>query len=112
MTTTEQDIPIYTVTVLDVRNTECPGYWRTPAIFTNLKDAIRVVRDNNLDISDGGTNQYAVVEKTYLNQIYPLAWESEADRERYWFEWNPVEEEYVEAEIPQKYVRVYSFGIG
>jgi len=97
---------IYTVTVMDLRNTDCPGYWRTPAVFSHLEDAIQAVRNNDLDISEMGSNQYAVVEKTCLNEIYPQA------EERYWFEWNSVDEEYVEAQIPQKYERVYSFGIG
>jgi len=97
---------VYTITVMDLRNTECPGYWRTLAAFSHLEDAIQVVRNNELDISEMGSNQYAVVEKTHLNEVYPQA------KERYWFEWDPVEEEYVEAKIPRNYVRVYSFGIG
>ena len=99
-------IEVYTVTVLDVRNSDCPGYWRTPCIFTELEDAIQVVRGNDLDISENGTNQYAVVEKTFLNQVYPCA------KERHWFEWSHEEEEYIAMDVPQKYTKVYAFGIG
>jgi len=102
----EQEVPVYSVAVLDVRDTDCPGYWRTPAVFSRLDLAIQAVRDNEMDISEGGSNQYAIVEKTYLNQVYPQA------EERYWFEWNSTEEEYVESQIPPKYALVYSFGIG
>ena len=102
----EQDSFVYTITVLDVRNTDCPAFWRPLAAFLHLEDAIFAVRNNELDISEAGTNQYAIVEKTRLDEVYPIA------KERHWFEWDPVEEEYIEADIPEKYVRVYSFGIG
>ena len=106
MPESEQELCVFTVTVLDVRNTECPAYWRPLAAFSHLSDAIFAVRNDELGMDEGGTNQYAVVEKTHLDEVYPIA------KERYWFEWDPIEEEYIEADIPEKYVRVYSFGIG
>ena len=102
---------IYTVTTIDIRDPEAMPYWHTVAVFTNLQDAIQCVKENAVDISENGTNQYAIVEKTYINCVYPAP-ESNDDKEIYWFEWNPEEEEYVKGEIPFNYQNVYAFGIG
>ena len=97
---------IYTVTVLDDRNSDRPPYQRTPAIFTDFVDAVSAVRDNELDISEAGTNRYAIIEKTRLNRVLPQA------EEQTWFEWNGVDEEYILIEAPAQFARVISFGIG
>ena len=84
---------------------EQPPYQHTPAIFTSYKAAEHVILNNELDISEHGLNRYAIIEKTYLNQIYPKG------ENRVWFEWNFAEREYVISEIPLQFAGVASFGI-
>lgn len=97
---------IYTITVLDDRNPEVPAYQRTPGIFTDFVKAVEAVKTNDCGISENGTNKYAVIEKTRLNQILPMA------DEQTWFEWDTDREEYVFADTPSQYIRVFNFGIG
>lgn len=96
---------VYTITVLDDSIGDRPPYQRTPGIFTNFADALAAVKDNDADMSESGTNRYAVIEKTYLNHILP-----DID-ERTWFEWDAKEEEYTETQAPPQFA-LASFGIG
>ena len=106
MTNTPTPISVYTITMMDDRDITRPPVWRAVAVVTDKDLALRMVRNNELDISEGGTNRYAVIEKTYLNELYPLS------EERIWFEWNPADGEYLETECPHQFQRVVCFGIG
>lgn len=100
------DSVVYTITVLDISLDDRPPYQRTPGIFTEFIEAYVAVKENESDISESGTNRYAVIEKTYLNQILPLV------ERRMWFEWDATEEEYIQVDAPPQFARVVSFGIG
>lgn len=97
---------IFTITVLDNSLDDRPPYQRTPGIFTDFVDAVNVVKNNESDIAESGTNKYAIIEKTRLNTVLPQA------EEQTWFEWDSMEEEYVATEAPAQFARVVSFGIG
>lgn len=97
---------VYTITVLDDTLNDRPPYQRTPGIFTEYVEAYVAVKENEADISESGTNRYAIIEKTYLNQIQPDV------EKQTWFEWDAKEEEYEEIDAPPQFVHAASFAIG
>lgn len=104
-------IPVYTITVINFHKSfEVLGQQKTPAIFTELSDALFAVRNNLNDLSDGNTYQYAVIEKNYLNSIRPLLEKQSSDR--WWFKYNSALEEFEPCSTPEKLSRVTGFGIG
>ena len=96
---------IYVVIVLDDSITDRPPYQRTPGIFTSFDDAALTIQNNVSDISEGGTNKYAIIEETTLNEILPRVCQ------RVWFKWNNTDEEYKKTKAPVQFTRVESFGI-
>lgn len=102
---------VYTVTVLDVIGDPILGNRRTPAIYTNLKEAISAVKNNDNDLSDDGLYQYAIIEETLLNEIRPHL----QDGVRWWFRYNAIIDEFEECDtlqVPSHINRLYGFGIG
>ena len=106
MTKATNETVVYPVTVVDLSNEDKPFDCHTPAIFTDFVDAVSCVKENDSDLSEGGTNRYVVIEKTNLNQMYPTA------KEQTWFEWNESQQEYVEITTPPRFSRVCGFAIG
>ena len=78
---------VYTITVLDLYTDKILGIRRTPAIFTDLHDAIYTVRNNVDNLSDGILYQYAVIEESLLNVVRPNIEHSSL---RLWFKYNSV----------------------
>jgi hypothetical protein len=102
---------VYTVTLIDLRyKGSVLGYQKTPAIFTNLDDAIFVVKNNMEDLCDGGNYQYAVIEKNKLNEVRPLL--NDYTPIKQWFKYNSILDEFEECEEPKQFNRVNGFGIG
>lgn len=102
---------VYTVTMLDVVGDPVLGNRRTPAVYTSLKDAISAVKNNEGDMADDGFYQYAVIEETLLNVIYPFI----DNGERLWFRYNAVTDEFEECSrthVPINLLRLHGFGIG
>jgi hypothetical protein len=102
---------VFTVTVIDIIGDPVLGNRRTPAIFTSLTDAIRAVRDNEGDMADDGFYQYAVIEETLLNVVYPFI----DGGEKLWFKYNSILDEFEPCKppnIPSKIAKLYGFGIG
>lgn len=104
-------IIVYTVTVIDVNSdTENPlGFQKTPAIFTSLERAIYTVSNNDCDLADGGTYQYAVIESNNLNEVRPLL---NCNGEQHWFKFNSVLDEFEKCIAPKQFTRISGFGIG
>lgn len=103
---------VYTVTVIDVVGDPILGNRRTPAIFTKLRDAVDVVRNNEHDLSDDNLYQYAVIEETELNVVRP---DVHTHITQLWFKYNTALEEFVPCEIsavPTSMARLKGFGIG
>lgn len=100
---------IYTVTVIDLRNLLPLGIRRTPVICTDLEDAIYAVKNNLRDLADGATYQYAVVERSVLNEVRPNL---EQQSMRLWYKYNSVLDEFESCEAPQALRNQTGFGIG
>lgn len=101
---------VFTITVLDIIGDPVLGNRRTPAIFTTLKDAIQSVRNNECDIADDGYYQYAVIEETSLNIVYPVS-----AIKKWWFKYNSITNEFEPLEstsLPNQLSRLCGFGIG
>ncbi len=101
---------VFTVTVLDIIGDPVLGNRRTPAIFSKLESAIQAIRDNDGDMADDGYYQYAVIEETSLDTIYP-----EDSGERWWFKYNSITDEFEPCSIsalPRHFSRMCGFGIG
>jgi len=102
--------PIYTVTVIDTRDTTSVlGFQKTPAIFTDLQRAVYAVTNNEGDLADESTYQYAVIEQTWLNEIRPLL---EVSTDKLWYQYNSVLDEFHPCNEPKQFHRVHGFGIG
>lgn len=102
---------VFTVTVIDIIEDPVLGIRRTPAIFTELSDAISAVKNNSEDLSDDGSYQYAVIEETLLNSIRPYI----SDGVKLWFRYNSIFDEFEECDIlnvPPKIAKLCGFGIG
>lgn len=100
---------VYTITVLDLYTDKILGIRRTPAIFTDLHDAIYTVRNNVDNLSDGILYQYAVIEESLLNVVRPNIEHSSL---RLWFKYNSVMEEFDECLPPPQLRMQTGFGIG
>jgi len=100
---------VYTVTVIDLRTNLPLGYRSTPIICTELEDAIYVVKNNLRDISDGSTYQYAVIEKSLLNEIRPNL---EVQSLRLWYKYNSIKDEFEPCDTPTSIRNQTGFGIG
>ena len=103
---------VYTITVIDVVGDFLLGNRRTPAIFTSLEQAISVVRDNDHDLNDNNLYQYAVIEKSMLDIVFP---DLHLKMERYWFKFNTTSQEFEPCDImviPKNIARLRGFGIG
>ena len=102
---------VFTITVINIVSDPVLGVRQTPAIFTSLPDAIRTVRNNDNGMSDEGFYQYAVVEETLLNKVYPRLY----DGVRLWFKYNAVLDEFEPCDsmsIPKQLRNLCGFGIG
>lgn len=102
---------VFTVTVLNIIDDPVLGNRRTPVIYTSLQDAIRAVRDNEGDMADDGYYQYAVIEETLLNTIYPFI----NNGEKLWFKYNSIIDEFEPCSnltLPQNITKLCGFGIG
>lgn len=102
---------VYSVTVIDIIGDSVLGIRRTPAIFTELSDAISAVKNNDDDLSDDGSYQFAVVEETLLNSIRP---EINAGV-KLWYRYNAILDEFEDCSIenvPKNIARLSGFGIG
>lgn len=103
---------VYTVTVIDVLGDLVLGSRRTPAIFTELKDAVNAVLNNDNDLNDNNLYQYAVIEKSKLNIIRP---DLHLDKQQFWFKFNTVLQEFEPCDVcvvPKNIARLRGFGIG
>jgi hypothetical protein len=100
---------VYTVTVLDLRANLPLGFRSTPMICTNLDDAIYSVKNNFQDLSDGCTYQYAVIEKSKLNEIRPNL---EVQSLRLWYKYNSIKDEFEPCDPPRVIRNQTGFGIG
>ena len=100
---------VYTVTVIDLRNLLPLGIRRTPLICTELEDAIYAVKNNLRDLADGATYQYAVIERSMLNEIRPNL---EQTSMRLWYKYNSVIDEFEPCDIPVALRNQTGFGIG
>ena len=100
---------VYTVTVIDLRNLLPLGIRRTPLICTELEDAICAVKNNLRDLADGSTYQYAVIERSLLNEIRPNL---EQQSMRLWYKYNSVIDEFEPSEMPVALRNQTGFGIG
>lgn len=96
--------------MIDTRDTDnILGFQKTPAIFTDLNRAIYAVINNENDLADDSTYQYAVIEQTTLNEIRPLL---ECASIKYWYQYNSVIDEFQPCNEPKQFARVNGFGIG
>lgn len=100
---------VYTVTVIDLRNLLPLGIRRTPLVCTELEDAIYAVKNNIRDLADGATYQYAVIERSMLNEIRPNL---EQESMRLWYKYNSVIDEFEPSEMPVALRNQTGFGIG
>jgi hypothetical protein len=100
---------VYTVTVVDLRNLLPLGIRRTPLICTDLEDAIYAVKNNLRDLADGATYQYAVIERSVLNEVRPNL---EQQSVRLWYKYNTVIDEFEACDVPQTLRNQTGFGIG
>jgi hypothetical protein len=101
---------IYTVTVIDMYTDKVLGIRRTPGIFTELRFAQHVVRNNTKDLSDGGLYQYAVIEETLLNVVRPCV--DMITPTHWWYKYNSATEEFEEFKCPPQLIHQCGFGIG
>lgn len=102
---------VFTVTVIDIVGDPVLGNRRTPAIFTSLDDAVRAVRNNDNDMADDNFYQYAVIEETLLNVVYPMI----DGGEKLWFRYNSILDEFEPCEpitVPNRLAKLHGFGIG
>jgi hypothetical protein len=100
---------VYTVTVIDMRTNFPLGLRRTPAIYTDIKDAIYAVRNNVRDLADGAAYQYAVIERNKLNDIRPNL---EVNNIKLWYMYNSVTDEFESCDSPPTLRNQTGFGIG
>ena len=103
---------VYTVTVIDVVGDPVLGNRRNPAIFTSLKKALSVVRNNDHDLTDDNLYQYAVIEETYLDVVRP---DIQMPTKRLWFKYNTALSEFEQCSvdsIPRTLAKLSGFGIG
>jgi hypothetical protein len=100
---------VYTVTVIDLRNLLPLGIRRTPLVCTELEDAIYAVKNNIRDLADGATYQYAVIERSMLNEIRPNL---EQISMRLWYKYNSVIDEFEPCDMPVALRNQTGFGIG
>jgi len=108
----KNNMVVYTVTVLDVMGDPVLGSRRTPAIFTTAEGAFTAVLNNEGDLADHNLYQYAVIEKTQLNEIRPQLY---TDTTKWWFKYNTVTEEFEPCSasvVPPRIARLTGFGIG
>ena len=80
-----------------------PPYQRVVGVFTDIILATKAVMNNDQNISESGSNRYAVIEKTVLDIVVPRP------EYRVWLEWQG--DEYVGIGEPEKFSKVVSFGI-
>lgn len=107
--------PLYAVTVMDIRNirrgTSSIPDTRCVGIFLDFETAEEHVLNNYADVSDGGTNEYAVIEEVYPGQFYPLC------EAKQWYIYDPEpskddEPLYFRTEAPEWAKGICNWGIG
>lgn len=96
---------IFTVTVIDDSDEDLPPYQRVIGVFISGADATLAVKTNQANISESGSNIYAVIEKTFQNCVLPQP------EYKLWFEWDFTNGKYIHVEEPKKFSRVPSFGL-
>lgn len=89
--------------MVDDSDEELPPYQRVVGVFTDIILATKAVMNNDQNISEFGSNRYAVIEKTVLDIVVPRP------EYRVWLEWQG--DEYVGIGEPEKFSKVVSFGI-
>jgi len=109
--TTKPRTMVYTITVIDIRDGDSVlGFQKTPAIFTTLEHAVYAVVNNENDLADDGTYQYATIQQTWLNEIRPLL--QLTNTTKLWYQYNSVLDEFQPCIEPKQFNRVNGFGIG
>jgi hypothetical protein len=78
-------------------------------VCTELEDAIYAVKNNIRDLADGATYQYAVIERSMLNEIRPNL---EQISMRLWYKYNSVIDEFEPCDMPVALRNQTGFGIG
>lgn len=101
---------VYTVTAIDLYTDKVLGIRRTPAIFTDIHQAIYVVKNNICDISDGINYQYVVIEESVLNVVRPTL--DFIRPFQLWFKYNSATDEFEESVAPPQLRNQSGFGIG
>ena len=101
---------VYTVTVIDLYTDKVLGFRRTPAIFTDVHQAVYVVKNNICDLSDGINYQYAVIEESVLNVVRPSL--DYVKPFQLWFKYNSVTDEFEQCNVPHQLNGQSGFGIG
>lgn len=105
---------LYTITTIQPGNSDKPeekyGHRRTPGVCSSLKTAKLLVEKNAGDIFET-TNELAVIEKIYVNCVYPIV---EKGRTQWWYRWEGDYDtgKYVPCQTPEIYKRSIGFGIG
>ena len=96
---------IFTVTVIDDSDEDVPPYQRVIGVFSSGASASLAIKTNQSNISESGSNTYAVIEKTFRDCVLPQP------ESKLWFEWDSVNGGYRITEEPEKFSRVPSFGL-
>ena len=94
----------YTVATIESGKRALKGI-RCVAFTTDKMKAIDFVKYNYNDLSEDGSNLYAIVERIEPG-VYPRILES------IWFKWDKEKKEYVGCDIPKKLCHITNFGIG
>lgn len=87
---------IFVITCID-KNRSRPTMW-----FFSFDKAVEAVLDNSCDMSEGGTNHYAVIEE--LEEGYPF------NAKETWFEL--VDGKYKQCQKPEEFIGTVGFGMG
>lgn len=96
----------YTVTMLDTRLAQ-----PTPHCIAwepTKKGAIQIVETNDMDISDDGLNQYAIIESVAKG----VGWDRRHEPYIQWYEWDQGTKKYVACATPDKWTNVVRWGMG
>ena len=100
----------YFVTTIRVIDEEDPreqyvdNRQRTPAFFSNLKDAKICLKENWGDIHECDFN-YAVIEKTTYG-VYPFS------KKEYWYKWSNTKQMFIPTKKPNCFRNICSFSVG
>lgn len=103
---------LYSVTMVDVRNGRAPtSNCRCVGIFTEFEKAEKYLMENVVDVAEGGTNAYAVIEELKADQFYPMC----VAKQWYVFDPKPAWDDnglYWRCEEPEWAQGIVNWGIG